>query len=156
MIHGWTYNQSADSPIPMPIPARWTLMLAVLGCALLCSAQRPDPCLERRILVVPTASGFRPATEFSMEQIRGEVHGKPVSVVGLSPFAGRRRTVVLLDASGSMKSRWAAVLAITANLIKSSPTMFPSPWLAIRTRWKMLSTSPNTREATSGSAYWNM
>ena len=96
-------------------------MLAVLGCALLCSGQQPDPCLERRILVVPTAVGPKAASEFSGERIRGEVHGKPVSIIGLTPFAGRRRTVVLLDASGSMKNKWATVLAITANLIKSAP-----------------------------------
>jgi hypothetical protein len=56
------------------------------------------------------------------EDIRGKINGKPVQILGVTKPTNAERVVIVLDASGSMSSKWQRAVEFAAEIVRDSPS----------------------------------
>jgi len=78
-------------------------------------AQQPD-CTDRIISVSFLNDKLLPLPEIMPTDLRAAVRGKPVTVLSIAPDQRPHRIVLLLDSSGSMRSRWPTTTSLAEAL----------------------------------------
>ena len=98
------------------------LLLVLLRCTHFLLSQ-DNGCIERTVIVGASDSNGKaiPVTLQSSD-IRGKINGKPVQVVGVTKPANPRRVAIVLDASGSMASKWQRTIGFAVELVRKSPS----------------------------------
>jgi hypothetical protein len=54
--------------------------------------------------------------------MRGKINGKPVEILGVTKPRNAERVVMVLDASGSMSSKWQRIIEFAAEIVRESPS----------------------------------
>ena len=95
------------------------LLPVVLGLGALWgphAAGQTDPCTRRTLpLTVVDATG-RPIANLTASDLQGKFRGQSVKILSVAPDNRPHRIVILLDASGSMATKWREVVAPAYHL----------------------------------------
>jgi Mg-chelatase subunit ChlD len=106
---------------------KMALALAVFAASALVSApgQGNVPCIDHEALVSVANDSYQTVPEVTVATLHAEVHGRPIEIREVAPFTASRRTVIVLDGSGSMRDKWQfALSAVTRIVARASGNLF--------------------------------
>ena len=102
---------------------RWNwVVLVIFFCPHYLGAE-DGGCAERTVIVSASDSNGK-AIPFTLQStdMQGKINGKPVQVLGVTKPANAERVVIVLDASGSMSSKWQRALEFAVEIVQESPS----------------------------------
>ena len=102
---------------------RWSwILLAIFFCPH-CLGAEDDGCAERTVIVSASDSNGK-AIPFTLQSadIHGKINGKPVQILGVTKPTNTERVVIVLDASGSMSSKWQRAVEFAVEIVQESPS----------------------------------
>jgi hypothetical protein len=110
-------------------PSRWARPLFTLfaGSAIAAFGQE-NACLHRTIPVGVEDSNGVPIRGLTTADFRGKLRGNPVKILSIVPDDRPHRIVILLDASGSMVTKWTPTLISASALAE---TELPNTQMAL-------------------------
>ena len=100
---------------------RW-LFIFLLICPYLLRAEDID-CTERTVIVAARNRNIN-SEPYALQaaDLRGKVNGQPVQILGATKPSASTRVVLVLDASGSMSSKWERAVDVAREIIQDSPS----------------------------------
>ena len=112
-------NTSVLSSAPM---YRWNSVALFILLSQLCCAAQGNGCTERTLIVTARDADHRKALLSTLQtfDLRGKINGKPMQILASRKPATPTRVVLVLDASGSMSSKWETALEFAARVVKES------------------------------------
>jgi hypothetical protein len=102
---------------------RWNWIVLVIFFCPHCLGAEDGGCAERTVIVSASDSNGR-AIPFTLQSadMQGKVNGKPVQILGITKPANAERVVIVLDASGSMSSKWQRAVEFAVEIVQESPS----------------------------------
>jgi hypothetical protein len=102
---------------------RWSWILLVILLCPHCFGAEDVGCTERTVIVSASDSNGKaiPLTLQSAD-IQGKINGKPVQILGVTKPTNAERVVIVLDASGSMSSKWQRAVEFAVEIVRESPS----------------------------------
>jgi hypothetical protein len=100
---------------------RWILLVIFFWPQ--CYGAEDGGCTQRTVIVSASDSNGK-AIPFTLqsEDIQGKINGKPVQILGVTKPANAERVVIVLDASGSMSSKWQRAVEFAVEIVRDSPS----------------------------------
>ena len=102
---------------------RWSWVLLVIFFCPHGLVAEDGGCTERTVIVSASDSNGK-AIPFTLQSadIHGKINGKPVQILGVTKPTNAERVVIVLDASGSMSSKWQRVVEFAVEIVRDSPS----------------------------------
>ena len=102
---------------------RWSWILLVIFFCPHCLGAEDGGCAERTVIVSASDSNGK-AIPFTLQSadIHGKINGKPVQILGVTKPTNTERVVIVLDASGSMSSKWQRAVEFAVEIVQESPS----------------------------------
>jgi len=102
---------------------RWSWILLVIFFCPHCLGAEDGGCAERTVIVSASDSNGK-AIPFTLQSadIQGKINGKPVRILGVTKPTDKERVVIVLDASGSMSSKWQRAVEFAVEIVQESPS----------------------------------
>ena len=102
---------------------RWSWILLVIFFCPHCLGAEDGGCAERTVIVSASDSNGK-AIPFTLQSadIQGKINGKPVRILGVTKPRNTERVVIVLDASGSMSSKWQRAVEFAVEIVQESPS----------------------------------
>ena len=102
---------------------RWSWILLVIFFCPHCLGAEDGGCAERTVIVSASDSNGK-AIPFTLQSadIQGKINGKPVQIRGVTKPTNTERVVIVLDASGSMSSKWQRAVEFAVEIVQESPS----------------------------------
>jgi hypothetical protein len=102
---------------------RWSWILLFLLLCPHCFGAEDNACTDRTLIVSASDSNGK-AIPFTLQSadIGAKINGKPVQVVSATKPTNPRRVIIVLDASGSMSSKWQRLIEFAAKIVRESPS----------------------------------
>jgi hypothetical protein len=102
---------------------RWIWILLVIFFCPHCLGAEDGGCAERTVIVSASDSNGK-AIPFTLQSadIQGKINGKPVQILGVTKPTNTERVVIVLDASGSMSSKWQRAVEFAVEIVQESPS----------------------------------
>src|SRR5260370_4112581 len=102
---------------------RWSWILLVIFFCPQCFGAEDGGCTERTVVVSASDSNGK-AIPFTLQSadIHGKINGKPVQILAPTKPANPTRVAVVLDASGSMSSKWPRAVEFAVEIVRESPS----------------------------------
>jgi hypothetical protein len=102
---------------------RWSWILLFILLCPHCFGAEDSGCTERTVIVSASDSNGK-AIPFTLQSadIQGKINGKPVQILGVTKPTNAERVVIVLDASGSMSSKWQRAVEFAVEIVRDSPS----------------------------------
>ena len=101
---------------------RWTWVLLLILISQLCCAAQDNDCTERTLIVTPRDPSSSKGLPYTLQiaDLRGKINDKPMQILAATKPTRPTRVVLVLDASGSMSSKWQRAVEFAAGIAKES------------------------------------
>jgi len=102
---------------------RWSWILPFILLCPHCLGAEDGGCAERTVIVSASDSNGK-VIPFTLQSadIQGKINGRPVQILSVTKPTNAERVAIVLDASGSMASKWQRVLEFAVAIVQESPS----------------------------------
>ena len=102
---------------------RWSWILLFILLSPHCFGAEDGGCTERTVVVTARDStGKALPIDFLTADLRGKVDNKPMQILAAAKPANPSRVALVLDASGSMASKWQRTVEFAVQIVQDSPS----------------------------------
>jgi Mg-chelatase subunit ChlD len=102
---------------------RWSWILLVIFCCPQCIGAEGDGCTQRTVIVTARdSSGKALSYTLQVADLRGKINDKPVQILAATKITNPSRVALVLDASGSMSSKWQRAVEFAVEIVRESPS----------------------------------
>src|SRR5204863_1191455 len=101
---------------------RWTCILSFILLRQLCCTGQEKGCTERTLIVTARNATSSKALPYTLQisDLRGKINNNPIQILAATKPRNPTRVVLVLDASGSMSSKWERTVEFAAEVVNES------------------------------------
>jgi len=102
---------------------RWSWILLVIFFCPQCFSADDGGCTQRTVIVTARDSGGK-ALPYTLQvaDLRGKINDKPMQILAATKPTNPSRVALVLDASGSMSSKWQRAVEFAVEIVQESPS----------------------------------
>jgi len=103
--------------------SRWSWILLVIFFCPQCFVAEDGGCTQRTVIVTARdSSGKALPYTLQVADLRGKINDKPMQILAATKPTNPSRVALVLDASGSMSSKWERAVEFAVEIVQESPS----------------------------------